>query len=177
MLVLHRIWILTLVCIRGVQFNPTFCFSHLLLKRVKIFPFFLWKCDSLYRLHIFLVIKKNYHISKILFQKFTNVYIHVLLWAKFYWKILLGKWFSNFGHITIFLKQKFYFWPPFCNKTFCGPPAMLERPLSFSLSCCLYGWTDGFIWRSLVNQKGNCRWKALTGLHQTRYAGSTRHKC
>ena len=43
------------------------------------------------------------------------------------------------------------------NHSYCGPPlAMLEGPLRFSLSRCLYVCTDGWmdVWRLLVNQKG-----------------------
>ena len=49
----------------------------------------------------------------------------LLLWAKFHWKILTGKWFffffffffffSNFGHLTFFAKWKWVYWQPFWN--------------------------------------------------------------
>ena len=60
---------------------------------------------------------KQNNCVQILFQKCKCIHI-LLLWAKFHWKLLWEKGFSNFGHVTIFMKRKFIFWPPFWKKTF-----------------------------------------------------------
>ena len=41
--------------------------------------------------------------------------IQVLLWAKFHWKILLGKWFFNFWPHNHFREMEISIWPPFWN--------------------------------------------------------------
>ena len=48
------------------------------------------------------------NVNVFLFFKFQSNLI-----AKFLWK----SGFSNFGHVTIFTKRKFIFWPPFWNET------------------------------------------------------------
>ena len=53
----------------------------------------------------------------ILFQQFECTHVHQL-WAKFYWKIPLGKSFSNFGRETFFTKRKFVFGFHFKTKHF-----------------------------------------------------------
>ena len=54
---------------------------------------------------------------KILFQKCKWIYI-LLLRPKFHQGIPLGKWFNNFGHLTIFAKRKCGFGSPFRIRTF-----------------------------------------------------------
>ena len=44
-----------------------------------------------------------------MFYYFEPIFIKKFLWES---------GFSNFGHMTIFTKQKFVFWPPFWNGTF-----------------------------------------------------------
>ena len=79
--------------------NDIAALLSLLLAKISIIA----QCD----IGLFAIFKQNNFVQN-LFQKCKCIYV-LLLWAKFYWKIPLGKWFlfSNFRHVTVFVKQKF----------------------------------------------------------------------
>ena len=88
-----------------------FCFVPFFFVFVFVFFFFVF-CFVLFLTASFFFFYYKFY--------FKNVNIFMFSWfepnfiEKFYWK----SGFSNFGHVTIFAKRKFFFWPPFGNDTF-----------------------------------------------------------
>ena len=68
------------------------------------------------KLDLAAIFKRN-NFFQILFQKCKCIYV-LQLWAEFYWKIPLGKWFFKFWSYEFFRETEIRFWLPFWNETF-----------------------------------------------------------
>ena len=63
------------------------------------------------------ILKQNHFFFQICFKN-VNVSMFFTFEPNFIAKFLWKSGFSNFDHLTFFVKRKFVFWPPFWNETF-----------------------------------------------------------
>ena len=68
--------------------------------------------DTIFKWNIFFFSQTYFsHLNLFMFSNFEPNFIEKFLWESVFF-------FSNFGHVTIFAKWKFVFWPPFQNGSF-----------------------------------------------------------